>query len=208
MMNATHAMILDGSITAQNDPIQPEGPTPMNAPNPFTSLDEQINKIRRDYESRIKEREDRLLATQIELTMTKSALAERTKERDQSERIALKFVTQFDVVAKIFAEVQALALSHETINGKPADQPQSGPATTRHASDQPQSGSATPSIMIDGVQAPEPTHDASWQNPETGKWYDAVTLNGNIMSWQERPPSQIEFEPSDATKTLISGQRG
>lgn len=204
----------DKNITATTDatgagPViqsQTGEQTPMSALDPFLSLDGQIQKIRQDHDTKLKAVNDQLMAAQIELVMTKKALVERTQERDQSERVALKLVTQFGMVEKIFAEAKALALSFEsTHGGKPSetktDQPKVGPLT-------PIFTAMTP-YMIDGVQAPDPTHDASWQNPETGKWYDAINggppYTPGSFVWVERPPSQIEFEPSDATRAAITG---
>lgn len=200
---------------------QPGATKPMSALDPFLSLDGQIQKIRQDHDTALKAVNDQLLATQIELTMTKSALADRTKERDQSERIALKFITQFGMVAKIFAEVQKLALDYENING---DQPQSSsssvgaqasgisiypPGTQWGGAPGPMPmGPQASIVLIDGVEPPPPTHDASWQNPNTGKWYDAVIENGNIMTWQERVSPVVELEPSDATKSLLGANGG
>lgn len=207
MLNASkpeEKMMMAGSITAANSPItnvtkptpivqpQPGDTQPMSGLDPFTSLDGQLQKIKQDHDGALKAVNDQLLATQIELTMTKSALETRTKERDQSERIALKFITQFDMVAKIFAEVQALALAHGNINDNGVQ-----PYTLKPPGTQPSP------FVIDGVQAPEPTHDASWQNPATSKWYDASITEP--FAWVERAPT-IEFEPPLAV--ALDGRNG
>jgi hypothetical protein len=61
--------------------------------------------------SRVKAYEDKLLAASIENAMLREHLHAARTESQQWQRVATKFITQFSIVEKVFAEVKAVAVA-------------------------------------------------------------------------------------------------
>lgn len=83
----------------------------MSALDRFASLDETITSIRQDHAETLKACTDHLLATQLELELTKAQLTKACLDRDRYMRISTKLITQFAVVENVFSEAKALALA-------------------------------------------------------------------------------------------------
>lgn len=81
----------------------------------FYSLDETIRAIKDDHASTLKSVNDALMAKSIELELTKDRLRQAIKDRDASERVTVKLVTQFAMVETVFAEAKRMALQVQSM---------------------------------------------------------------------------------------------
>jgi hypothetical protein len=75
------------------------------------SLDETIAAIREAHATEMQECKDRTIAAEVEAALLRDQLARAIEARASAERITVKFVTQFAMVEKVFAEVKALAMA-------------------------------------------------------------------------------------------------
>lgn len=86
---------------------------PLPRPNRFQSLDDTLRLIREDHEEEMRAMREALSAAENDAALAKTQLAVAVEERAKAERIAIKFITQFALVEKVFSEVKALALEIE-----------------------------------------------------------------------------------------------
>src|SRR4051812_37443050 len=70
----------------------------MAAMDNFYSLDETIRRIKEEHAEELKAVNDRLMASNIELELTKRRLAQANADRDTYMRLATKLVAQFGTV--------------------------------------------------------------------------------------------------------------
>lgn len=89
------------------------------------SLDSTIAAIRAQHADEMQACRDRTLAAEVRAELLQSHLTEARNAQASAERIAMKFVTQFGMVEKIFSEVKALALTvqHEVESDSLANSP-------------------------------------------------------------------------------------
>ena len=76
----------------------------------LASLDATLAAARQAWEADRKGLEDRLFALQTELKLTQDACARAETARTAAERITMKLITQFGMVAGVFAEARDIAL--------------------------------------------------------------------------------------------------
>lgn len=76
----------------------------------FTSLDATLDAARRAWADERKALEDKLLASELELKLTKEALDKAIQARSIAERTSAKLVAQFGMVSQVFEDAKELAI--------------------------------------------------------------------------------------------------
>jgi len=76
----------------------------------FHSLDQTLADIKAAHNDEMTELRGQLLEAQTRAALAENLLKEANEGKAHAERIAVKFITQFAMVEKIFSEVKAIAM--------------------------------------------------------------------------------------------------